>query len=273
MCPTLATITNSIELTSNLMKKDEKKQELENILAMARALLSSMDTVIKSIPESNHIWHFSSYRSYALRYNTLVKKIFELEPNTKYLFVNYNLDKIPGNTNSLHLQQHSIFQDVHGNLSMLCAWIDSELGSERITFKVRTLEDFLQASLRPAMLSREPDTEKDVQNTIERILIGRGMQKGMDYDRETGRVKFSVKESVPDFVFQTLSTALEVKLLKDSARLTRLVDEINADIMSYGKEYNHLIFLVYDIGSINDVTQFKRDIESAGNVTVVVVKH
>ena len=255
------------------MKNEEKKQQLENILAMAKALLSSMDTVINSVPENNHFWHFSSYRIYALRYNTLVKKIFELEPNTKYLFVYYDKDQIPVNTKTIHLQQHSIFQDVHGNLSMLCAWIDSELGSERITFKVRTLEDFLQASLRPAMLSGKPDTEKDVQDTIERILIGRGMQKGMDYDRETGRVKFSVKESVPDFVFRTLSTALEVKLLKDSANLARLVDEINADIVSYGKGYNHLTFLIYDIGSITDITQFKRDIESAGNIKVIVVKH
>ena len=123
------------------------------------------------------------------------------------------------------------------------------------------------------MLSGNPNTEKDVQDTIERILIGRGMQKGMDYDRETGRIKFSVKESVPDFIFRTLSTALEVKLLKDSAKLARLVDEINADIVSYGKGYKHIIFLIYDIGSINDVTQFKRDLEAIGNVKVVVVKN
>ncbi|MDE0089118.1 MAG: hypothetical protein OXU23_25600 [Candidatus Poribacteria bacterium] len=255
------------------MKNDQKKQQLENILAMAKALLSSMDTVIKSVPKSDNLWHFASYRSYAEQYNALVSRMFELEPKTTNLFAYYNMDNIRGNTDTLPLQQHSIFQDVHGNLSMLCAWIDSELGSERITSEVRTLENFLQASLRPAMLSGKPNTEKDVQDTIERILIGRGMQKGMDYDRETGRVKFSVKESVPDFVFRTLSTALEVKLLKDSANLARLVDEINADIVSYGKGYNYLIFLIYDIGSIADITQFKRDIESAGNIKVVVVKH
>ena len=39
------------------------------------------------------------------------------------------------------------------------------------------------------------------------------------------------------------------------------------------KATNTLFFLVYDIGSINDVTQFKRDLEAIGNVKVVVVKN
>ena len=251
--------------------KSDKKQQLEGILEMSRALLSSMNSVIDSIPESGPIGHFGSYKLYARQYNRLVKRVIELEQSTQGFLFYYDEAKIPGN--AMHVHAHSYFQDVHGNLSMLCAWIDSELGSERITNEVRTLENFLQTSLRPAMLSGNPNTEKDVQDTIERILIGRGMQKGMDYDRETGRIKFSVKESVPDFIFRTLSTALEVKLLKDSAKLARLVDEINADIVSYGKGYKHIIFLIYDIGSINDVTQFKRDLEAIGNVKVVVVKN
>jgi hypothetical protein len=47
------------------------------------------------------------------------------------------------------------------------------------------------------------------------LLIGRGFTKGIDYDRETGRVKVSIKEVVPDFVFPKLGLALEVKLSTD----------------------------------------------------------
>ena len=78
--------------------------------------------------------------------------------------------------------------------------------------------------------------------------IGRGMRKGIDYDREVGRVKISVKEVVPDFIMPMLSLALEVKLIKTAGqRVRRVVDEINADIASYSKGYDQLLFVVYDL--------------------------
>lgn len=52
-----------------------------------------------------------------------------------------------------------------------------------------------------------------------------------------------------------------------------MIEEINADITAYTKVYNEIIFLVYDIGVIPDVLEFKRDIENSGNVKVIVVKH
>lgn len=240
---------------------------------MARALLASMNGVIASMPKENAGQHFSSYKSYAIQYNQLTKAVFELVPDASALLLHYDIDKIPSSGNTLTFYQHGIFQDVHGNLSMLCAWINSELGNGHSSSNVHSLIDFFYSSLRPAMLSGNPSTEKEVQDTVERILVGRGMQKGIDYDRETGRVKFATKESVPDFVFLNLSTALEVKLIKDPKNLSRIVDEINADIVSYRKEYTHIVILVYDIGVISDVEQFKRDIESSDNTHVVVVKN
>ena len=57
--------------------KSEKKQQLEGILEMSRALLSSMNSVIDSIPESDPIGHFGSYKLYARQYNRLVKRVIE----------------------------------------------------------------------------------------------------------------------------------------------------------------------------------------------------
>ena len=54
----------------------------------------------------------------------------------------------------------------------------------------RALTDFFQSHMRPAMM-KQPENEKDVQDTVEALLIGRGLQKGQEYDRETGRVKMS----------------------------------------------------------------------------------
>ena len=181
------------------MASNEKQQKLEHILAMARALLASMNSVIASVPKGSSVWHFNSYEHYARQYNRLAKAVFDLIPDASDLLRYYDIDKIPGSGDTHHIQQHGIFQNVHGNLSMLCAWIDSELGNESSSSEVRSLVDFFHSSLRPAMLSGNPDREKEVQNTVERILIGRGMQKGTDYDRETGQGEIRHQRISPGF--------------------------------------------------------------------------
>ena len=255
------------------MAGDDNTKRLEEILAMSRALLASMDHVISTVPDSGSTWHFSSFRDYALQYNRLARVAAKAEPSISPLLILYDEEKMPNLANTLHIQQHSLFQNVHGNMSMLCALISSNLGSNSSSIDARELEDFLSSSLRRAMLSGEPEDEAEVQDTIEKLLVGRGMAKGIDYDRETGRVKHSGKESIPDFIFRPLSTALEVKFTKSNRSRSRIVDEMNADITAYGKVYEHIIFLVYDIASITDVEEFKRDIESAQDVSVLVVKH
>ena len=66
-------------------------------------------------------------------------------------------------------------------------------------------------------------------------MIGRGFSRGIDYEREKGRVKVSIKEVVPDIIFPRLSLAIEVKLCRDQSKARRIVDEINADIQAYEK--------------------------------------
>ena len=232
-----------------------------------------MDHVISTVPDSGSGWHFASFRDYALHYNRLAKAAASAEPSISPLLRLYDEEKLPNLANTIGMEQHALFQNVHGNTSMLCALISSNVGSNSSSADARELEDFLSSSLRRAMVSGEPKDEAEVQDTIEKLLVGRGMEKGMDYDRETGRVKHSGKESIPDFIFRPLSTALEVKFTKSNQSRSRIVDEMNADIAAYGTGYAHIIFLVYDIASITDVEEFKRDIESTQNVSVLVVKH
>ena len=255
------------------MTSGEKAQRLEQYLNMARALLQSMDSVISNVPEDTSVWHFASYKVYATQYTRLVGAIAAVEPLPNGILFPYDLDKINGIGDTLHIQQKSMFQQVHGDLSMLCSWLDATLGKAGSSSEVRSLEDFISSKLRPAMVAGRPESEKDVQNTVEQILIGRGMRKGVDYDRETGRVKHSGKESIPDFVFRPLSLALEIKLIKDKSSMARIIDEINADLAAYGKEYENVMFVVYDNGEIGNVDEFKRDIESSGKSRVLVVKN
>ena len=119
----------------------------------------------------------------------------------------------------------------------------------------------------------EPARERDVQDAVEQLLIGRGLQKGTDYDREVGRVKVSAKEAVPDFVIMALGLSIEVKLTTSVPRVKEVVDEINADIAAYSLKYRTLLFLAYDLGFIRDEYEFRHDLERSGHVSVVVIKH
>lgn len=137
----------------------------------------------------------------------------------------YDLDKIPGAGKTLVYQQKEIFQGVHTNVSLLKGISENRLGV--IEDETVALRDFFQARLRSAVL-QIPQSEREVQDAVEQLLIGRGLRKGQDYDREVGRVKVSAKESVPDFILPRLSLALELKLIKSTARAREVVDEISA---------------------------------------------
>ena len=156
------------------------------------------------------------------------------------------------------------------DLSILRSSLESIIGTagdER-----RALTDFFQSRLRAAMMER-PENEKAVQDTVEALLVGRGLQKGQEYDRETGRVKLSSKESIPDFILPPFEEAIEVKLVKDRRRVSEVGDEINADIPAYLSKYRHLLFIVYDLGQIQDEAEFRYGLEHVPNVQVIVVKH
>ena len=79
--------------------------------------------------------------------------------------------------------------------------------------------------------------------------------------------------SIPDFVLKYSNSVIEVKILKDKGHKSKMIEEMNADYSAYTKEYDSIIYLVYDLGIISDVQEFKRDFEAKGNVKVIVIKH
>ena len=98
-------------------------------------------------------------------------------------------------------------------------------------------------------------------------------QKGVAYDRETGRVKLSGKESVPDFIFPPESMALEVKFCNRDGKLATIVDEMNADIIAYSAAYKLVWFLVYDMGFVRDESEIIGGMERNENVKCAIIKH
>lgn len=246
--------------------KDLRDQYREALLATT-ALKQSMEHSLKSDP--NAVWRHSSYRHYMRKYVQLVEHIRSRVPISVPLDM-WDIAKVSSSGDTTMPVQKELFEAVHANLSILEAFLvaKSDLPAE----KSEGLRYFLQANLRKAIFE-EPSHEKEVQNAIEQLLIGRGLEKGVDYDREVGRVKVSVKEVIPDFILPPLQMAIEVKLSKTEAKPKALVDEINADIKSYSIKYERILFIVYDLGTIRDTNEFTKDLQQTAGVHVVVVKH
>lgn len=194
------------------------------------------------------------------RYNDLLE---EAAPFLKdHRVYRFKMDVVPGNANTMAITQKHYFDQAHANALTLRSILEGEIG--RAEDESHRLRAFIQSKLRKAVHGT-PEKEHEIQNSIETLLIGRGLVKGLDYDRETGRVKTSGKECVPDFIFPDLKLCLEIKLITSQEKLKTVIDEINADIRMYAKTYERQLFIVYDLGVIRDEEEFKHDLERSGS--------
>ena len=109
------------------MMADTRNQLLE-LLHMARALLRSMDGVLSSRTNGRDAFHFVSYKTYVEKYNRLVEAVGQLGVTDQGILDIYDTKKMPGIGDTLDIQQTSSFQSTHGSLSMLCAFLESKVG-------------------------------------------------------------------------------------------------------------------------------------------------
>ncbi|GAH80325.1 unnamed protein product, partial [marine sediment metagenome] len=134
--------------------------------------------------------------------------------------------------------------------------------------EIITLMDLAQNKLRPTVRTI-PQDEREVRDKFEDMLVAVGFK----YLREQETIDYSSKAYIPDFTFPGIDTALEIKLCNREGRETKIIAEINDDILAYKTRYPNIIFLVYDVGHIRDIDRFKGDIESQEGVIVLVIKH
>lgn len=251
-----------------LIDMEPNREKLRQCLKMVQALLQAMDAS-RHVQRSENVLEYCGYRQFARKFQQIVTLVAG-ETNLPPVIEVWDAEKLPLRSKTRVTQQKEYFDGIYANLSILNAFLKTEINV--VDDEILSLRDFFQSRLRSAII-KTPENEREIQDIIEHLLIGRGMQKGEDYDRETGRVRHSSKEVVPDFAIRNLSLAIEVKLVKTTSRLGRVVDEISADIVSYMKGYSRLLFLIYDLGHIRDEFEFRHDLERNSNVTVVIVKH
>lgn len=245
------------------MMQSRIKEIRDHCIALQSAMEASRNSRI------DDVWLHSSFKTFMRKYNEIVRltqSVLQVSP----LVDLYDLEKIPTAFDSVTIQQRIYFDEVYTNLLILRAFIEANGGLNEI--EAENILNFLKANLRK-VIHTEPQQERDVQNAIETLLVGKGMQKGIDYDRETGRVKHAGKESVPDFVFRNEKMVLEVKICNRQGKLSLIIDEMNADIVAYSTSYERVWFLVYDMGYIRDEDEIVQGLQQSEHVKCAIVKH
>lgn len=231
-------------------------------------LISSTDRVL-SDPTSHIQMKYASFLYYCEDYNDLVQQCEKLLnlPNKSFTRINVE-GRNPDDM--LPAKQKTFVEIVNNEAKHMRAFLKANTDVAEDEFS--NTANFIQTSLRRCIFD-EPSAEKTVQDAIETLFIGKGMTKGVDYDREAGELQYSGKKYRPDFILPASDICVEVKLLRANKK-SRIIDEINADIPAYSTKYRRLLFIVYDLGVIRDESEFRSGIESNGqNIKVVIVKH
>jgi len=100
------------------------RERLRELLTSAKALLDSMTASIRA--DADSVWKYASYRTYVRKYNALAQASAELVRIEPPLDL-YDLERIPGNADTIAMQQKELFEAVHANLSVLKAFLENKL--------------------------------------------------------------------------------------------------------------------------------------------------
>lgn len=244
--------------------------ETRAIKVLMSQLNAFCDTVQRSLTDSSvtEIGRFSGYKQFAHTYNDFAENARNLL-KVPTMFYTFNLNGIPSYGDLTWSQEKAVLEQVLLYARMLLSGLEGSM--DFVDDEFDNIENFLQSRLR-TVIFQKPEKEKEIQNAVESLLLGRGLSKGVDYDRESGKFEFSGKEYIPDFIIPRMNLCIEVKLLKEK-RKSAIIEEISADITAYKKKYLRQLFIVYDLGIIQNEIEFKRDIEMVEGVKILVVKH
>lgn len=245
---------------------DETKQ-IKVLMSQIRAFCNILQSILSNSNVTD-VGRYSSYQQMACTYNDFAENARGIL-RVPTMFYTFNLNKIPRYGDATWPQEKMILEQTLLYANMLLSGLEGTVDFVEDEFE--NIANFFQSRLRAAIYQK-PEKEIEVQNAIESLLLGRGFSRGADYDRESGKFEFSGKEYIPDFIIPKMSLCIEVKLLR-AGRKSKVIEEISADITAYKKMYPHQLFVVYDLGEIQNETEFKRDIEMTDGVKVIIIKH
>lgn len=247
----------------------ERTKQIKYLLLRCKSL---KENIVRTLNDSftNEAGRFSPFKVYAEEHSYLASEVCKVLNLTNERIPYYDTKKMKGWADTAWPQQKEVIDSLVVYTDTLIAFLEKEI--DFIDDEYTNLENFIKTRLRSTIFTL-PEKEKEIQNAIETLFVGKGWNKGIDYDRETGKFEFSGKEYIPDFIVPKLNLCIEVKLLKEG-RKSKIIEEMNSDITAYDKEYKRQLFVVYDLGVIRDEIEFKRDIEnSKEDIRLIIVKH
>ncbi len=131
------------------------------------------------------------------------------------------------------------------------------------------IEAAIERSLRPSFRRQTPSLERDVQDALEVILNALGFK----FKREKESTAVGGKSFKPDFTLEDIDLALEVKLARQGHGAAEIQEEIAADIAAYRTKWKRILFVIYDLGVMDDPYRFRVENMKAFGVNVIIVKH
>jgi hypothetical protein len=209
--------------------------------------------------------NYAGYPFYIDEYNRLLAFTAQADPAVATYFQTIDLGKDRNPADVIGPMWKSYAELAAVRLNSLASYLQSKLGIKQQEHE--QIIDLINANLR-ASIYHDPRNEREVQDVLETIFRARAL----DFRREQDTVPYSTKRYIPDFTFNRIGLAVEVKLCKDKDREKDMIEEINSDIIGYGGRYDRCLFVIYDLGFIRDIAQFSRDIEANPNVHVLIVK-
>ena len=127
----------------------------------------------------------------------------------------------------------------------------------------------IDRALRPSFRRSPPNKESEVQDAVENILNA----IGVDFVRDREVAPTGLKASRPDFTVESMNLALEIKLAKEDRGASIIQEEMNADITAYKTKWKRLMFVIYDLGVIDDPHRMRHENQRLFGVSVLIVKH
>lgn len=194
------------------MSKDNIKYLLNRAISLLDAMKLVYEMESRDRSQYSKANGFSSHKTFAMQLNSLATDVHKEFPDSNFLV--YDTSKMKGPFDSVYMYRKDIFDGTYIEVGKIKAFLESK--TEEEYGEIRKIIELVTSRLR-SIVREVPTKEVQVQDRIEDLLIGSGRIKGTDFDRETGRVKTGVKESVPDFIFRTLNFCIEVKLVKDKS--------------------------------------------------------
>ena len=235
-------------------------------MAKAAAEAATNSANLKTQPVNSDYMLYGTYPVYIQQYNELLPHVYKLfGKEAQELFPLINIGKYMNPADTLGSFWKYYLDMAVVKLTTLVAYLQSKIPATKK--EIEAIIDFISVNLRPSIFD-DPKNEKDLQNIVEVMLRAREYE----YRRELVKIPYSSKTYIPDFTFEVLHLALEMKLCNSKDRVKEMIDEINGDIPPYQTRYENVIFAIYDLGYIRDVAEFKGSIERNPNVYVVIVK-